>query len=545
MRSIAAAVLAVPIAGLELIARYMSRRTLPVQMAITSFMILALVAGLLLTLPTKDIEARAPTPYDPAAPAAKADSVAGRLPVDSPFVLRFSKPMNQGSVTEALTIKPATNVRLVWDSTGETLSLTPTTYWAPFASYSITVAGTAMDQSGMSLGTPAVATFATGELTSGKITATSVVAGLVSPSSSFVITFTKPVKLATIQARLSISPPVTGTITGDDPTDVGSQVFTFTPYDGLDGGTNYTINFNSTNATDAEGVTLLPVDPLTITTMEAPSVVVFRPRDGALTGDPNQVISVRFTVPMDRRSTNAAFSVYSNGKHIRGAVSWAEGDSVLIFDPNASFTRGSTVIVKVTNTARSKAGQRTGKTTTASFKVVKPSSRVVPKFRLSPTRSAPWHGSEVYMMALLNCTRTGGWVTSSGACSSVTHHVMPAQDALYLDAGISEKVSRPYAKILAEKGLLTHYLYGSTPKTRLAAAGYSGRAWGENLTRPSSSGGSGMIQSEIFFQNEYRCARGGCEFGHYYNVMYGGYRRAGIGVWVAGGGVRVCIDFYG
>ena len=502
-----------------------------------------MVGGLLVGLPTREIEARAPTPYNPTAPTVKADAVADKLGVDAPFVLRFSQPMNQGSVADALAIKPAASVRLVWDSTGETLSITPATYWEPYTSYSISVAGSAMDQSGMAIGTTVVASFATGELTSGKITATVMVSGLVAPSSAFVITFTRPVKLTTIQARLQISPALTGTITGDDPTDTSSQVFTFTPADGLDGGTTYTISFDSTTATDAAGVTLLPVDPLKVTTMEAPAVVRFRPADGKTTADPNQVISVRFTAPMDRASTAAAFGVYVNNKRVRGAIGWAEGDTVLVLDPSSSFARGTTVTMRVASSARSKAGQRMGKTVTASFRVVKPTVYRVPWLGRKEA-SSPWYSSELYYMALMNCTRTGGWVTRSGSCSSVTHHVMPDQPALRLSSGIS-RVARAYSKLLAERGFLTHYLDGTTPHQRMTAAGYPSGSWGENLGSPSSAGASGMIAVELFFQNEYRCRTGRCEFGHYYNIMNPHFRQAGVGVWVARGHVRVTIEFYG
>jgi hypothetical protein len=526
------------------LSRYVSRRSLLTQLTIATVAIALVVGSLAVGLPTREIEAKAPTPYDPPSPTVVKTYAAGKLGVDAPFVLRFTKPMNGGSVADALVVKPATAVRLVWDSTGEALSITPATYWAPFTTYSVTVAGTAMDQSGMQLGSSLSANFSTGALTSGKIAATAMVGTNVAPTSAFTITFSRPVKLATIQARLSVTPTVTGTITGDDPTDASSQVFTFTPDDILAGGTTFVISFDATNATDASGVALLPVDPLTVTTLAAPEIVRFRPLDGHSTADPNQVISVRFSVPMSHTSTAAAFSVVVGGKRVRGSVSWAENNTVLVFDPSSRLPVGSTVYVRISSTARSIAGQRLSKAYAASFRVVKPTVTRLVYRGVRPLANAPWHGAELYMLQLINCTRTGGWVTSGGSCSSVTHHVMPAQDALRYDSGIATKVSRPYAKALADRGALTHYLYG-TPKSRLAAAGYGGGSWGENITMPSSSGAGGMIQSEIFFQNEYRCKSGRCEFGHYYNVMDPYFSRAGVGVWVTRGHTRVVIDFYG
>jgi hypothetical protein len=544
MRQLAAAVLKVPLAGFGYLSRYVSRRSLSTQLAIAGLTVALVVSGLLVGLPTKTIEAKAPTPYLPAAPTV-ALGTSTKVSVDEPYVLAFTEPMNQGSVADALTIKPADPVRLDWDAAGETLSISPATYWAPFTTYVVSVSGSAMDQSGMQLGSPVTAGFTTGALTSGQITATVVSGGQVAPTSAFQITFSRPVKLATVQARLSISPVVTGTITGDDPTDVSSQVFTFTPDDILAGGTAYTVSFDSSNATDSAGVALLPVTPLQVQTLAAPQVVRFRPVNGGSTADPNQVVSVRFTVPMTRASTAAAFSVTVNGKRVRGSISWAENDTVLVLDPNSKLPVGSTVYVRVATTARSATGQRLAGAASSSFKVVRPTVRRITWSGGVASTTAPWHPMELYYLALMNCTRTGGWVTSSGSCSSVTHHVMPAQDPLSYNAGIANAVSRPYSKALADRGALTHYLNGTTPHSRLSAAGYTSGSWGENLSSPTSKYASGMIHTEIYFQNEYRCKSGQCEFAHYFNIMDPYFRSAGVGIWVSNGRVRLTIDFYG
>ncbi len=545
MRQPAAAVLEVPAAGFKYLSRFVSR-SFKLQMALVSSAIALLVSGLLVGLPTSQVDAKGPTPYDPPVPTAVNSDITSNVTVDAPYVLEFTRPMNEGSVADSLTIKPVVPVKLVWDSGAETLSITPAPNWAPFTSYSIQVSGSAMDQSGMQLGTPVSASFMTGALTSGKIAATVVVDNLVAPTSEFQITFSRPVKLATIQARLSISPAITGVITGDDPTDVSSQVFTFTPDDILAGATSYTVSFDNNAATDAAGSALLPVAPLTVQTMAAPEVVRFRPKDKGTTPDPNQVISIRFSVPMDRASTASSLSVVAGGHAVRGSISWAENDTVLVLDPSATLPVGATVYARISATAKSATGQRLSGAVSASFKVLKPTVARIPWTGGSVgTKSSPWHAAELNYLRLMNCTRTGGWVTRSGTCSSVAHHSMPAQDALLFSADITNRVSRPYSKRQAVSGALDHYLGGTTPHSRLAAAGYGGWAWGENLASPPNAGLSGMIDSEIFFQNESHCGSGQCEFAHYYNIMAPFFRRAGVGVWVDHGRVRLTIDFYG
>jgi microcystin-dependent protein len=158
------------------------------------------------------------------------------------------------------------------------------------------------------------------------------------------------------------------------------------------------------------------------------------------------------------------------------------------------------------------------------------------------TVASPWYASEVYFLSLMNCTRTGGWVTVDGACGRDTlqQHTLPAQPALVLDPDISAKVARPYAKYLADNDLLTHNLFGTTPQSRLCSAGFCGSVWGENLASPGSSGQGGMVTVEIFYQNESFC---GCQ--HYDNLMNPHYTRVGIGVWETSGHVRLVIDFAG
>ena len=157
---------------------------------------------------------------------------------------------------------------------------------------------------------------------------------------------------------------------------------------------------------------------------------------------------------------------------------------------------------------------------------------------LDAKATSPWYAAEVYLLSLMNCTRTGGWVTVDGACGSDARHTLPAQPALVLDPDISAKVARPYAKYLADNNLLSHYLLDTTPHSRLCSAGFCGSIWGENLASASSSSQDWMINVEVFYQNESYCR---CE--HYYNIMNPHYARVGIGVWETSGIVRLVVDF--
>ena len=559
-----------------------------VQIAAMAVAIALLVSGLLLGLPAKQVSGVTPANFAPIAPQQGSGRAQSDLPLDVGFQLKFTKPMNQASVESALTITPQVGVKLQWDATGETVALVPSPHWDPKTTYVVAVGDTATDQQGLGLSNVIETQFTSGDLTSGTMIATEMVGDLASPGTAFQITFTRPVKLIMVQAHLTVngvalcppvagvvSPPVGGVcapvngvsptpvcpsvdtpaptpvngvcpnipldIVGDDPSDVASQVFTATPHTQLASKSSYTINFSvgsgSTAATDAAGALLQPVAPLAVTTLAAPAVVRFRPQDGSVSYDTNQNISVRFSTAMEPRSTAAAFSVTVNGVAVAGTKSWAEGNTVLIFNARKSFTVGTSVVAKVTSAGRAVGGLHLGTTYTATFKISKKPAASI-GYGGAPTKSSPWYASEVYYLRLMNCTRTGGWVTSNGSCSSVTHHTLPSQNALRLSSGISNTVSRPYAKYMADNRLLSHYLRGSNPHSRMCKAGYCGGGWGENIASPSSTGKGGMISIEIFYQNEYWCR---CE--HYYNIMNPHFGVAGVGVWFSKS-VRVAIDFY-
>jgi uncharacterized protein YkwD len=149
--------------------------------------------------------------------------------------------------------------------------------------------------------------------------------------------------------------------------------------------------------------------------------------------------------------------------------------------------------------------------------------------------SGNWAGVESYYLRLMNCTRTGGWVTSSGKCKSPGgRNVAP----LTMNAGISAKVARPYAKLLATRNICNHFI-GGTPGDRLRRAGYTSYRWGENLGCRSGNPYSAVLGSHRYFQSE-KPYNGG----HYRNLMDARFRQAGIGVWVSNGRVRLVVDFY-
>jgi hypothetical protein len=377
--------------------------------------------------------------------------------------------------------------------------------------------------------------------------------------SGIVLKFSRPVSLSAVRNALAITPAVRGTVQATTK-GATAKTFVFTPAGPLAVNTAYTIRFKKA-VEDSDGVAVATPTPLRILTASAPSLVRFRPGKGSTEIDPTQLVSVRFTKPMNPSTTGRAFSVVVNGRRVGGKVTWAESNTVLVFTPSKPFVKGTGVGVRLAGTATSADGVAIKKGGSATFEVVpgpvavvakkvtsrpaavarptpKPVSKPIPKPRSGggSVGGGSWGAAERYYLSLMNCTRTGGWVTSSGSCSSPGgRHVAP----LWIDAGISARVSRPYARHLAQTGICSHFADGN-PGTRLRRAGYSSYRWAENISCPKSMSVMGlMVYTQQYFQNE-RSYNGG----HYRNLMNPAYDRVGIGVWVANGRAELVIDFY-
>jgi len=472
LRKFAAAVLAVPVL-LGLYAPFARRPRIAFSgIGVLAVIVLAVVA---LDGPgARPAAATLPTAIEPLTAAAFGPAVRTGLASDAALTVTFSRQMDEASVVDALRVAPATPIEVSWNAAGTSVSVMPTRAWLSSTYYTITVGATALNSVGASLAAMTRVAF---------ITAPATVATVA--------------RVATQTARAA-----------------------------------------------------------------RPAIVRFRPLNGASSVDRAATLSVRFSTAMDRAATAPAFSATANGRPIVGAIRWAEGDTVLVLTPSTALPAGALIRMSVTATARSAAGSVLGAAVTATARTivattltVRPTATVTPKPAPStpppskPTASKPvvpaaggsagnatWYAVETYYLKLMNCTRTGGWVTPTGACSSPGGLSTPP---LVLDAGLSDRVSRPYAKLLATTGACDHFING-TPTDRLHRAGYSGWA-AENIgCRSAPTAYESMVFTQIFFQDEKPCG-GYC---HYANLMNPAYTRCGIGVWIDHGRIRLVVDFY-
>jgi uncharacterized protein YkwD len=486
--------------------------------------------------------ARPPTPIVPLTQAAFQTTVVTGHDLTAPVAISFTTAMDPGSVASAVTVDPPTPVDLTWDAAGRMLTIAPESHWAPGALYTVSVQAGALAGTGQPLAQPARAAFLTRDATTSTVAATDPIGGRVSVNSGFSVTFARPVDPDSVAKAIKVDPPVAGTLKVAG-VPKGPVQYTFQPSKALTAGSTYRVTV--AGVIDQDGVALAPVS-MAVRTTNPPGVVRFRPQESATNTPRDAAISVRFTEAMDRASTAEAFSVRIGGKPIKGSITWAEGSTVLVFKPASALPYASAVVAKVDITARSATGAPMTRSTRAVFRTLpKPAAPVRTTITTPKSTSVgggggavgggSWGAVESYYLRLMNCTRTGGWVTSGGSCSSPGGRNVAA---LVIDSRISSQVTRPYAKLLATRGECSHFI-GGNPGNRLARAGFTSYRWAENIGCRSGSPTSAVLGSHLYFQSE-RPYSGG----HYVNLMNAAYDRVGIGVWVSGGQVRLVVDFY-
>jgi hypothetical protein len=544
LRKLAAAILAVPVLAMFYVPILLRRSTAARIGLVMGVGGLVALGALGLVRPSGTTATKPLPPIVPLSQAAFTTTIAAGQELNAPIELAFSGPMDQTSVAASLDVQPATPVHLTWDATGSRVTIDPASSWQPGAYYTITVRAGALGASGRPMAKPARAVFLTRDATKVRIAATSMSGDVAAVSTGFTFSFDRPVSIGAVRKALAISPPVRGAL-DLVPSAPGTSTYVFTPSEVLATETPYSIGLGP--LLDASGAPVAETPAYTVTTTSAPAVVRFRPTSKTSNVERGAVLSVRFTESMDRKSTKRAWVVTADGKPVAGTVSFAEKDTVLVFRPASPLPYGAVVELMVKDSARSAAGAPLEAARSIRFRVQELPKAAAPA-RSSSGGSIPrgssgggsvgggsWGAVETYYLRLMNCTRTGGWVTSSGACSSPGGRSVAA---LWIDSGISSKVSRPYAKRLATSGQCSHFI-GGNPGDRLRAAGYSSYIWAENLGCRSGNPYSAVLGSHLFFQSE-RSYNGG----HYVNLMNAKYDRVGIGVWVSGGRVRLVIDFY-
>jgi hypothetical protein len=164
-----------------------------------------------------------------------------------------------------------------------------------------------------------------------------------------------------------------------------------------------------------------------------------------------------------------------------------------------------------------------------------------PAVAATPTRAKD---AERYAHSLLNCTRTGGWVTAKGSCRGRgTGKFSAKRPPLKRSKGISKKVAWRWARTLTTAQACAHVLPGEPDLgQRLASQGYKHNVYGENV---GCGWGGGSPRQVVLATHRAMQAEKSYRGGHWRNMKMKGYKSVGIGVATNDGRTTVVYDFYG
>ena len=227
--------------------------------------------------------------------------------------------------------------------------MAPQGHWAAGTYHTVTVDAGALAASGAPMATPARAAFLTRDAAAATIAATVPAGKRIGVGSAFTIDFDRAIDAATVEAAFSIVPATPGTLA---PTDHHGDAVRRSrarprppPRPGRSPRTrrcvpNTTYRVTLDGVLDTDGIPV-PAATLAVRTGVSPGVVRFRPRADTKAVERGAAISVRFTQPMDEASTKKAFAVVAGTAPVAGKVSFAEDDTVLVFQPAKALPYGA------------------------------------------------------------------------------------------------------------------------------------------------------------------------------------------------------------
>lgn len=149
-------------------------------------------------------------------------------------------------------------------------------------------------------------------------------------------------------------------------------------------------------------------------------------------------------------------------------------------------------------------------------------------------------GIERAILRMMNCIRTGGTLRSDGTCTGYGTGANGGYRAPYLlSVAASDRVARPYAKLLVSLKECNHWFDGS-PSDRLRRGGIEFSNYGENIgCRDGSVARDSVLASHLNFQSE-KSYNGW----HWRNIKEPSLTHVGIGFWQVGTTIRFTVDFF-
>lgn len=280
------------------------------------------------------------------------------LSPDEPLTVTFNQPMNQTSVEAAFSTEPGLEPTFSW-SDDRTLNLVPADGWPRSTEYTITINTDAQSADGLALPDPVMFDVKT----IGPLEVSAVVPDVdadgVAADARLVVTFNRPVvplvsteELDTLPQPVSIEPTVAGK--GEW---LNTSIYMFTPSEALRGGTQYTVTVGA-GLTAVDGAELGTDYVWSFRTLP-PQVLNIWPRNGQDDVLLDRQVSVTFSQPMNKPSTEEAFRLQGGGQGVAGTFQWDDEATVMTFVPDEMLQIETSYSINVAPTAQSAGGDAT------------------------------------------------------------------------------------------------------------------------------------------------------------------------------------------
>ncbi len=273
----------------------------------------------------------------------------------APVVVTFDQPMDPVTTGAAFTIEPKTPGQVKVQ--GNALTFSPAEPLQRGTEYRVTLAETAASTAGLKLQQPISFRFATAgylEVTSTQPADGAADVGVDNP---ITVAFNRPVvPLVGVREQASLPQPltITPTLTGTGEW-INTSIYRFTAEKGLAASTTYSVTVNA-GLEDTTGGVLEEAYTFGFRTAD-PVVIRWQPENSINVGI-ERPISVTFSMPMDRTSTEAAFSLQDEaGKPVAGIFNWNKEDTELGFKPAQLLKFDAKYEAEVGLTAQAASGQ--------------------------------------------------------------------------------------------------------------------------------------------------------------------------------------------
>ncbi len=277
---------------------------------------------------------------------------------DGGVTVTFDEEMDPASVEAAWTMEPAAQGMFGWTD-GRTVSFRPIDGWQRATRYKVVIGTGAKAANGLALEDPYEFFVQTVGLLEVSAVIPAADATGVAADATITVSFNRPVvplvsteQLDQLPQPLVSDPPIEGT--GEW---INTSIYQFTPSKPLAGGTTYTVSV-AAGLTDVTGSTLDTSYTWRFKTL-SPEILNVSPYQGESGVLLDRSISVQFSQPMNRASTEEAFLLVYNGDRVAGTFEWQDEDRTLVFTPTDKLHIEAMYMIQIASSAQSASGQAT------------------------------------------------------------------------------------------------------------------------------------------------------------------------------------------